>query len=72
MKTSIGGFVLSGKKGMKKYPIWVRETIFEEIKEGKSKNQISKEYGISRYAIHSWIGARPEKNVCLLYTSRCV
>ena len=35
----------------------------EEIKEGKSQNQISKEYGISRYAIQSWIGARPEKNV---------
>lgn len=63
MKTSIGGFVMSGKKGMKKHPIWIREKIFEEIKEGKSQNQISKEYGISRYAIQSWIGARPEKNV---------
>ena len=45
MKTTIGGFVMSGKKGMKKYPIWIREKIFEEIKEGKSQNQISKEYG---------------------------
>ncbi len=53
MKTTIGGFVMSGKKGMKKYPIWIREKIFEEIKEGKSQNQISKEYGISRYAIQS-------------------
>ena len=44
MKTTIGGFVMSGKKGMKKYPIWIREKIFEEIKEGKSQNQISKEY----------------------------
>lgn len=64
MKTTIGGFVMSGKKGMKKYPIWIREKIFEEIKEGKSQNQISKEYGISRYAIQSWIGARPEKMYC--------
>ena len=53
MKTTIGGFVMSGKKGMKKYPNWIREKIFEEIKEGKSQNQISKEYGISRYAIQS-------------------
>lgn len=53
MKTTIGSFVMSGKKGMKKYPIWRREKIFEEIKEGKSQNQISKEYGISRYAIQS-------------------
>ena len=30
---------MSGKKGMKKYPIWIREKIFEEIKEGKSQNQ---------------------------------
>ena len=38
MKTTIGGFVMSGKKGMKKYPMWIREKIFEEIKEEKSQN----------------------------------
>lgn len=69
MKTTIGGFVMSGKKGMKKYPIWIREKIFEEIKEGKSQNQISKEYGISRYAIQSWIRARPEKK-CIAKAKR--
>ena len=48
---------------MKKYPMWIREKIFEEIKKGKSQNQISKEYGVNSYAIQCGIGARQEKNV---------
>ena len=53
---------MSGKKGMKKYPIEIRELIVEEYQRGKSQWQLSREYGISRYAIQCWIGARPEKN----------
>ena len=35
----------------------------KEITLDEIYDTISKEYGISRYAIQSWIGARPEKNV---------
>lgn len=35
----------------------------KEFNEGKSQKQLSREYGISRYAVQCWIGARPEKNV---------
>lgn len=53
---------MSGQKGMKKYPKGIREKIIKEYHEGKSQCQLSREYGISRYAIQCWIGARPEKN----------
>ena len=62
MKTTIGGFVMTGKKGMKKYPIWIREKIFEESKEGKRQKQIRKEYGIRKYALQNWIDTRPQRN----------
>ena len=35
----------------------------KEFNEGKSQKQLSREYGISRYAVQCWMGARPEKNV---------
>ena len=35
----------------------------KEFNEGKSQKKLSREYGISRYAVQCWIGARPEKNV---------
>lgn len=53
---------MSGKMGMKKYPMGIREKIVSEYNQGKSQSQLSREYGISRYAIQCWIGARPEKN----------
>lgn len=31
-----------------------------EIQKGKSQKEISREYGVSRYAIQSWCGLRPE------------
>ena len=46
---------MSGKKGMKKYPVGVRETVVTRIREGESQRVISQEYGISRYAIQSWL-----------------
>ena len=46
---------MSGKKGMKKYPIGIRETIVSRICAGESQRELSREYGISRYAIQSWL-----------------
>ena len=34
----------------------------KEFNEGKSQKQLNREYGISRYAVQCWIGARTEKN----------
>ena len=46
---------MSGKKGMKKYPAGVRETVVSRIRAGESQRELSREYGISRYAIQSWL-----------------
>lgn len=46
---------MSGKKGMKKYPAGVREAVIGKIQQGESQRAISREYGISRYAIQSWL-----------------
>ena len=45
---------MSGKKGMKKYPKGIRERVIKELKEGSSQRELSRKYGISRYAIQSW------------------
>ena len=58
----MGGYVMSGKKGMKKYPQGIREKVVSEYNEGASQCELSRRYSISRYAIQCWIGARPEKN----------
>ncbi len=54
---------MSGKKGMKQYPQGIREKIVAEYKSGVSQWELSRRFGISRYAIQCWIGARPEKNI---------
>lgn len=46
---------MSGKKGMKKYPQGIRETVVSRIRAGESQNAMSREYGISRWAIQSWL-----------------
>ena len=46
---------MSGKKGMKKYPAGIRETIVSRIRAGESQRELSRKYGISRYAIQSWL-----------------
>lgn len=46
---------MSGKKGMKRYPAEIRETVVALIHEGETQRALSKEYGISRYAIQSWL-----------------
>ena len=50
---------MSGKKGMKKYPIGVRESVVARIREGESQRELSREYGISRYAIQCWLKEPP-------------
>lgn len=47
-----------GKKGMKNYPEEIKKEIKRQHKEGKLITGLSKEYGISRYAIQSWCGLR--------------
>ena len=46
---------MSGKKGMKKYPVGVREEVVARIRAGESQRALSQEYGISRYAIQCWL-----------------
>ena len=51
---------MSGVKGMKNYPEWIKQQVRERIASGESQTQISKELGISRYSIQSWCGLRTE------------
>lgn len=51
---------MSGRKGMKQYPEWVKQEVIARIAAGESQNQLSRELGISRYSIQSWCGLRPE------------
>ena len=46
---------MSGKKGMKKYPVGIREEVVARIRAGESQCALSREYGISRWAIQSWL-----------------
>lgn len=46
---------MSGKKGMKKYPMELREQVVQRIRGGESQRALSREYGISRWAIQSWL-----------------
>lgn len=54
---------MSGIKGMKRYPPDIKEKIVAEYESGKSQNEISKEYGISRYAIQCWLGSISGKKI---------
>ena len=46
---------MSGKKGMKKYPMGIWEEVVSRIRAGESQRALSQEYGISRYAIQCWL-----------------
>ena len=46
---------MSGKKGMKKYPVGIREEVVSRIRAGESQRALSREYGISRWAIQCWL-----------------
>ena len=52
---------MSGKKGMEKYPVGVREKVAARIRAGESQNALSREYGISRWAIQCWLKEVPPK-----------
>ena len=63
---------MSGKKGMKKYPLEIRECVVNRIRAGESQRELSREYRISRYAIQSWLkdavipkqrGRKPAKTI---------
>lgn len=51
---------MSGRKGVGHYSEEIKEQIMQENKSGVSVKGLSKKYGISRYAIQSWCGLRPE------------
>jgi transposase len=51
---------MSGRKGVGHYSEELKEQIIQENKSGASVKGLSKQYGISRYAIQSWCGLRPE------------
>ena len=51
---------MSGRKGMKQYPEWVKDQVRERIAAGKTQKQLSKELGISRYSIQSRCKLRSE------------
>ncbi len=40
---------------MKKYPAGIREEVVSRIQAGESQRALSREYGISRWAIHRWL-----------------
>ena len=57
---------MSGRKGMKHYPEWIKQEVIDRIGAGESQQQLSRELGISRYSIQSWCGLRPETRLSQL------
>lgn len=51
---------MAGKKGMPRYDTKTKEQIVRAYCQGASVKGLSREYGISRYAIQSWCGLRRE------------
>lgn len=60
IETTIGGIFMSGKKGMGQYSDETKANIRSEYKAGVGVRELSRKYEISRYAIQSWCGLRPE------------
>lgn len=54
---------MAGKKGMKQYPVSMKAKIKEEHGQGRSVRELSREYGISRYAIQTWCGLVKGKDI---------
>ena len=53
---------MGNRKGQKNYPTRIKEIIREEYSQGASQKELSRKYGVSRYAIQSWCGLRREVN----------
>lgn len=51
---------MSGKKGMPQYGREMKELVAQAYRSGISVRELSRQYGISRYAIQSWCGLRKE------------
>lgn len=51
---------MSGKKGMQWYSEETKKMVVEGYAKGTSIAGLSRQYGISRYAIQSWCGLRKE------------
>ena len=43
---------------MKRYPMEIRQAVIRRIKGGESQESLSREYGISRWAIQCWLKER--------------
>jgi transposase len=54
---------MSGKKGMPRYGQEMKDRVVQEHSSGISVCQLSRQYGISRYAIQSWCGLRKEVEI---------
>ena len=54
---------MSGVKGMKNYSMGIREKVVAEHRNGISQRELSRKYGISRYAIQCWIGTISNKSI---------
>lgn len=54
---------MPGKKGMKQYGESMKAKIREEHQAGRAVRELSREYGISRYAIQTWCGLIKGKEV---------
>jgi len=50
-----GGIAMTGKKGMNKYPAGIRWSAVERIRDGESQCALSREYGVSPYAIRTLV-----------------
>ena len=57
---------------MRHYQEEAKEQIRQEIAGGKSQNEVSREYGISRYTVQSWCGlkARDKTAASSLFAQR--
>lgn len=53
---------MSGKVGMKHYSESLKAKVVERFRNGESVTSLSRQLGISRYAIQSWCGLRKERN----------
>jgi len=47
---------MAGKKGMSHYPPSIKAEVVERHGSGESVKALSREYGISRWAIQNWCG----------------
>ena len=47
---------MAGKKGMKHYPPRIKAEVAERHRKGESVKALSRQYGISRWAIRTWCG----------------